>query len=147
MFTSRGVFEAEMRGIYERAWVHVAEATSFLAAYMRHVRPDMPGGEQDEYYRQFAIIARALGAHPVPTLAPTSVTAFTTVTTHFIPMMVWRGQSQTEASVLLAVFAWLETWEKVDGAWHVTAVASTDRPGEPEAYFPGEALLRRARGR
>lgn len=26
------------------------------------------------------------------------------------------------------VFAWLETWEKVDGAWHVTAVASTDRP-------------------
>ncbi|MXO47741.1 DUF2236 domain-containing protein [Erythrobacter vulgaris] len=49
------------------AWVHVAEATSFLAAYMRHVRPDMPGGEQDEYYRQFAIIARALGADPVPT--------------------------------------------------------------------------------
>lgn len=48
------------------AWVHVAEATSFLAAYMRHVRPDMPGGEQDEYYRQFAIIARALGADPVP---------------------------------------------------------------------------------
>lgn len=49
------------------AWVHVAEATSFLAAYMRHVRPDMPGSEQDEYYRQFAIIARALGADPVPT--------------------------------------------------------------------------------
>lgn len=49
------------------AWVHVAEATSFLAAYMRHVRPDLPGGEQDEYYRQFAIIARALGADPVPT--------------------------------------------------------------------------------
>ena len=48
------------------AWVHVAEATSFLAAYLRHVRPDMPGHEQDEYYRQFAIIARALGADPVP---------------------------------------------------------------------------------
>lgn len=48
------------------AWVHVAEATSFLAAYMRHVRPDMPGHEQDEYYRQFAIVARALGADPVP---------------------------------------------------------------------------------
>jgi MFS family permease len=31
--------------------------------------------------------------------------AFTTVTTHFIPMMVWKGQSQTEASILLAVFA------------------------------------------
>lgn len=49
------------------AWVHVAEATSFLAAYLRHVRPDMPGHEQDEYYRQFAMIARALGADPVPT--------------------------------------------------------------------------------
>ena len=48
------------------AWVHVAEATSFLAAYLRHVRPDMPGSEQDEYYRQFAVIARALGADPVP---------------------------------------------------------------------------------
>ncbi|MFW2349285.1 oxygenase MpaB family protein [Qipengyuania sp.] len=49
------------------AWVHVAEATSFLAAYLRHVRPDMPGSEQDEYYRQFATIAHALGADPVPT--------------------------------------------------------------------------------
>ncbi len=49
------------------AWVHVAEATSFLAAYLRHVRPEMPGSEQDEYYRQFATIAHALGADPVPT--------------------------------------------------------------------------------
>lgn len=49
------------------AWVHVAEATSFLAAYLRHVRPDMPNHAKDEYYRQFAQIARALGADPVPT--------------------------------------------------------------------------------
>ncbi len=48
------------------AWVHVTEAQSFLAGYLRHVRPDMPGTEQDEYYRQFAVIARALGADPVP---------------------------------------------------------------------------------
>ncbi len=48
------------------AWVHVAEANSFLAAYLRLVRPGMPGHEQDEYYRQFAVIARALGADPVP---------------------------------------------------------------------------------
>lgn len=31
--------------------------------------------------------------------------AFTTVTSHFIPMMVWKGLSQTAASVLLAGFA------------------------------------------
>ncbi|NVD45616.1 oxygenase MpaB family protein [Qipengyuania atrilutea] len=48
------------------AYVHVVEATSFLAAYLRHVRPDMPASEQDEYYRQFAIIARSLDANPVP---------------------------------------------------------------------------------
>lgn len=48
------------------AWVHVTEAQSFLAGYLRHVRPDMPGCEQDEYYRQFAVIARMLGADPVP---------------------------------------------------------------------------------
>ena len=49
------------------AWVHVAEATSFLAGYMRVARPNMPGGEQDEYFRQFAVVARALNADPVPT--------------------------------------------------------------------------------
>ena len=48
------------------AWVHVAEATSFLEAYRAYVRPGMPAAEQDEYFRQFAVIARALGADPVP---------------------------------------------------------------------------------
>ena len=48
------------------AWVHVAEATSFLEAYLAIVRPGMPLSEQDEYFRQFALIARALGADPVP---------------------------------------------------------------------------------
>ena len=48
------------------AWVHVVEAQSFLAGYLRHVRSDMSSADQDEYYRQFAVIARALGADPVP---------------------------------------------------------------------------------
>lgn len=48
------------------AWVHVVEAQSFLAGYIRHVRHDMPSADQDEYYRQFAVIGRALGADPVP---------------------------------------------------------------------------------
>ena len=47
------------------AWVHLAEATSFLAAYRRFARP-VPLAEQDEYYRQFASVARRLGADPVP---------------------------------------------------------------------------------
>ena len=49
------------------AWVHIAEASSFLAAYLRHARPGMPRVEQDEYYAQMAVIGRALGADPVPT--------------------------------------------------------------------------------
>ena len=48
------------------AWVHVAEATSFLEAYIAYVAPGMPLAEQDTYFRQFAVIARALGADPVP---------------------------------------------------------------------------------
>ncbi|TIX51767.1 oxygenase MpaB family protein [Alteraurantiacibacter aquimixticola] len=48
------------------AWVHLTEARMFLAAYLAHVRPDMPPAEQDEYYRQFALIARKLGCDPVP---------------------------------------------------------------------------------
>ncbi len=48
------------------AWVHVVEAQSFLAGYIRHVQPNMPSADQDEYYRQFALIGRALGADLVP---------------------------------------------------------------------------------
>jgi len=48
------------------AWVHLAEATSFLESYLRYVRPAMPYAEQDEYFRQFAVIAHKLGADPVP---------------------------------------------------------------------------------
>ncbi len=48
------------------AWVHVTEAMMFLEAWLTHVRPRMPLAEQDEYFRQFAIVAKALGADPVP---------------------------------------------------------------------------------
>lgn len=48
------------------AWVHVTEAVSFLKAYTTYVRPDMPAAEQDEYFRQFALVARKLHCDPVP---------------------------------------------------------------------------------
>ncbi len=48
------------------AWVHVTEALMFLEAWLTHVRPNMPLAEQDEYFRQFALVARRLGADPVP---------------------------------------------------------------------------------
>lgn len=48
------------------AWVHVTEALSFLEGYKRFVNPTMTRREQDEYFRQFAVIAHKLGADPVP---------------------------------------------------------------------------------
>ena len=48
------------------AWVHLAEASSFLAAHLRYVRPDMPPADQDRYFAQFAVIARLLHADPAP---------------------------------------------------------------------------------
>ncbi|MYL99445.1 DUF2236 domain-containing protein [Novosphingobium sp. FGD1] len=48
------------------AWVHVAEATSFLDAYVMYGDPAFPPSRQDEYFAQSATIAEALGAAPVP---------------------------------------------------------------------------------
>jgi uncharacterized protein (DUF2236 family) len=47
-------------------WVHVAEVSSFLAAYLRYVDPAFPPAEQDRYFRETSEIARRLGAPAVP---------------------------------------------------------------------------------
>ena len=47
-------------------WVHVAEVSSFLAAYLRYVNPALPGAAQDQYYAEVARIAQLLGATEVP---------------------------------------------------------------------------------
>lgn len=49
------------------AWVHVAEAISFLDAWIAFAEPRMSREDQDRYFAEFATIARALGADPVPT--------------------------------------------------------------------------------
>jgi uncharacterized protein (DUF2236 family) len=48
------------------AWVHVCEATCFLDAWRRYAKPGMSRTDQDTYFAEFALIARALGADPVP---------------------------------------------------------------------------------
>ncbi|CAN7696782.1 oxygenase MpaB family protein [Aquipseudomonas alcaligenes] len=47
-------------------WVHVAEVSSFLGAYLRHLDPQMPGADQDRYYAEIALVAERLGARNVP---------------------------------------------------------------------------------
>lgn len=48
------------------AWVHVAEMSSFLRAYLRYVNPRLSGADQDRYYDEVARVALALGARSVP---------------------------------------------------------------------------------
>ena len=47
-------------------WVHVAEVSSFLAAYLRYVDADLSGEAQDRYFAETAQIAIQLGAVDVP---------------------------------------------------------------------------------
>ncbi|MDE1183331.1 oxygenase MpaB family protein [Paraburkholderia sp.] len=47
-------------------WVHVAEVSSFMAAYLRYVNPALPEAEQDRYFAETASIAAQLGAPDVP---------------------------------------------------------------------------------
>jgi len=47
-------------------WVHVAEVSHFLAAYLRYFDPMLPGAEQDRYYAEIALVAERLGATNVP---------------------------------------------------------------------------------
>jgi uncharacterized protein (DUF2236 family) len=48
------------------AWVHVAEAICFLDAWIRYGEPEMSMADQDRYFAEFAQVAEALGANPVP---------------------------------------------------------------------------------
>lgn len=56
-------------------FVHVAEVSSFLAAYLVYVDPDFPPDEQDRYFRETADVARRLGATDVP-VARSEVAAY-----------------------------------------------------------------------
>lgn len=48
------------------AWVHVVEASCFLDAWIAYGEPAMSVADQDIYFAESAVVARALGADPVP---------------------------------------------------------------------------------
>jgi uncharacterized protein (DUF2236 family) len=48
-------------------WVHATETLSFLRAWVRYAEPRMPRADQDRYFAEAAVVARALGAADVPT--------------------------------------------------------------------------------
>lgn len=47
-------------------WVHVTEMASFLRGYERYRRADLPPSIRDQYFRETARVAEALGARDVP---------------------------------------------------------------------------------
>lgn len=47
-------------------WVHIAECSSFMAAHLRYRRRIVTTGQQNQYYREAAVVAEALGARDVP---------------------------------------------------------------------------------
>src|SRR5206468_3243917 len=48
------------------AWVHVAGAMMFLQGWRRYGEPRMSGSDQDRYFAEAGVVARLLGADPVP---------------------------------------------------------------------------------
>jgi len=48
-------------------WVHVAEVSSFMAAHLRYLNPQLSLADQDKYYAETAMVAERLGAVNVPT--------------------------------------------------------------------------------
>ena len=46
--------------------MHVTEATSFLAGWIRYAEPRMPAADRDRYFVEMARLGEALGADPVP---------------------------------------------------------------------------------
>ena len=48
------------------AWIHVAGALCFLDAWRRYGEPSMSLADQDRYFAEAGVVARALGAEPVP---------------------------------------------------------------------------------
>jgi len=47
-------------------WVHVAEVSNFLRAYLRHRNPQLGMAQQNRYLDEIALIAEQLGARNVP---------------------------------------------------------------------------------
>jgi uncharacterized protein (DUF2236 family) len=78
-------------------WVHVVEADSFLSANRRHGADPLTSAEGDEYVRQMAVIARALGV-PAP---PESERALRDQLRAFRPELASSREARDAARFLL----------------------------------------------
>lgn len=98
------------------AWVHVAEAWSFLEAWKRYGEPAMSLADQDQYFAEAAVVARALGADPVP-------------------------ETRTQAEALLAQF---RSDLRVTQITHDVARMVLDQPAPVMSAAPAQAMVMQA---
>jgi uncharacterized protein (DUF2236 family) len=79
-------------------WVHVAEVSSFLQAYLLYCDPDLPRSDQDRYFAEVALFAKRLGAEGVPVTRQ----AVDEYLVHMRPELVYDDRTKEVASVLLS---------------------------------------------
>lgn len=79
-------------------WVHVAEVSSFLAAYRRYRDPAFSPAEQDRYYAETAQIAERLGARDVPASAAAVAAYFEAIR----PQLRYDERTRAVAAALLS---------------------------------------------
>ena len=80
------------------AWVHVTEATSFLAAWRRYGEPGISVADQNRYFAEMAQVARALGADPVPE----SAAAAAALIKEMRPLLLCDARTQAVARLVLS---------------------------------------------
>ncbi len=98
------------------AWVHLCEAIAFLDAWIAFGEPSMSVADQDLYFRQAALVARKLGADPVP-------------------------ESRLEAVALVAQF---RGELRADARSRRVAALILNPPGQSLALAPVQKLLKHA---
>jgi uncharacterized protein (DUF2236 family) len=79
-------------------WVHVAEVSSFLQAYLRYCDPHLSRSHQDRYFTEVALFANRLGAEGVP-VTRSDVDEYLI---HMRPELRYDDRTSEVASVLLS---------------------------------------------
>ena len=80
------------------AWVHVCETIGFLDAWMAYSEPAMSAADQDSYVLEAGLVARRLGADPVP---ETRAEAEALIQ-HFLPELRADARTKSVATMILS---------------------------------------------
>ncbi len=77
-------------------WVHLTESWSFLTAYQRFARPDLPQQTQDQYFAEMASLSQRLGA----TALPSTRAGVEQRMADLLPQLVYGARARTVMGLL-----------------------------------------------